>query len=661
MSLGLSAPAFTLDGTRVSCGLSSVTVESSETKSHGVTETRYAGALTDVPGATLRVVVQQRPGSVFARLCYELSSTKPCRVSAGAGAQPEYLSASFTEDARVVAVRLSEFEESVHSYHLTENPVRDDAFVCGPDEMGPILTVECEGITTLLAYEHGSTAPDAFLAFRFAAKEGGQRFVTLDALKGNVPDGTDVSERPLTSVWFQIGVVPGGLDACAAAYRAFVLSDMSPNAASRKPWVFYNTWNYQERNKNWNGKAFLDSMQQERITAEIDVAGRMGIDVFVLDTGWYAKTGEWAVNTERFDDGLKTVRRVLQERDMKLGLWFSPMQSAVSAEITQQHLDCRCESEGKEWNSHPVWETEESYPMCLVSRWWEAFADELIRLHREVGVTYFKWDAIGQYGCASPNHYHGTNSNTEQQRRDSAAFEQVRYMAKVVDKVCAACPEAIVDFDVTEGGRSVGLAFLASGKFFLINNGPYYHNLDDPQRAPGGGMGSNVFVFPGPARPRNCRETLDYDKWIPSILFLTHYLPDDPAASQETNIASMVLGHNGIWGDLVGISDEGVALYGKWLGLYKKVRDAVTAANPIVTGVVGGTPEIHEKVDADGRGAVCLFAPRAGRYTYVTNHAVDGRHAAMDGVEVERLPSGRAKISVTLDGWGGKAAFFGAD
>ena len=60
-----------------------------------------------------------------------------------------------------------------------------------------------------------------------------------------------------------------------------------PNAESRKPYIFYNTWAYQERNKWWNGKTYLDSMNQDRMLAEIDVAHRMGIDVFVLDTGWY--------------------------------------------------------------------------------------------------------------------------------------------------------------------------------------------------------------------------------------------------------------------------------------------------------------------------------------------------------------------------------------
>ena len=74
---------------------------------------------------------------------------------------------------------------------------------------------------------------------------------------------------------------------------------MTQNAESRKPYIFYNTWNFQERNRWWYGNAYLESMRQDRILAEIDVAHQMGIDVFVLDTGWYEKTGDWQRQPQR--------------------------------------------------------------------------------------------------------------------------------------------------------------------------------------------------------------------------------------------------------------------------------------------------------------------------------------------------------------------------
>jgi alpha-galactosidase len=294
--------------------------------------------------------------------------------------------------------------------------------------------------------------------------------------------------------------------------------------------------------------------------------------------------------------------------------------------------------------------------MCLVSRYKDAFADELIRLVREVGVTYFKWDAIGQYGCNDAGHQHGAARNSEQERADCYAFEQVRAMSAVVDKLCAACPEAIVDFDVTEGGRTVGLGFLSSGKYFLINNGPYSHNYDMAVPADGN---VNLFFFPGPARAWVCRTPLTYDKWIPSVLFLTHYLPDDPASNQDIALASLVLGQNGIWGDLLSISEEGVARFGETLARYKEVRDDITQAAPVFEGTVGGSPEVHEKIAQTGRGVVCVFASARGRYTYVTQNTVAEGVWHNEGVTLRKDSAGRAVLTCEFTEAGAKLAFFG--
>ena len=119
----------------------------------------------------------------------------------------------------------------------------------------------------------------------------------------------------------------------------------------------------------------------------------MGIEVFVIDAGWFEKTGDWEPSKTRFPDGLKQIKKRLTEYGMKLGFWFDPNASALSSEMLAINRNCVKTWNGKEDQPAKIWETEESCRMCLVSKYRDDFADELIRIAKETGVTYFKWDA----------------------------------------------------------------------------------------------------------------------------------------------------------------------------------------------------------------------------------------------------------------------------
>ena len=159
---------------------------------------------------------------------------------------------------------------------MSENTIDARYFQDGGNVMGPIMAATDGQRSFLAAYEHGSQVPDAFLRFQLSP----DRSIRLTAVKGNyVPGQVLDAEHPFTSIWMDTASTAGGIDALASAWRRFVLKSMAQNLATRKPYIFYNTWNFQERNKWWNGKPYLESMTQERILKEIDVAHRMGIDV----------------------------------------------------------------------------------------------------------------------------------------------------------------------------------------------------------------------------------------------------------------------------------------------------------------------------------------------------------------------------------------------
>ncbi len=161
----------------------------------------------------------------------------------------------------------------------------------------------------------------------------------------------------------------------------------------------------------------------------------------------------------------------------------------------------------------------------------------------------------------------------------------------------------------------------------------------------------NVFFYPGAARPRVCRQGIKYDPVIPSILFLTHYLPDGPRLSQANSIASLVLGGNGFWGDLPALSEEDILFLGEQIDLYKRVRRAVTRAYPLVIGFAGSSPEIHEKIDpSQGSGLVAFFTVTPGRVVHYTQKLDTDQVYQVEGAdEWEVTPDGRLKLCLNLE------------
>ncbi len=663
-ALIIEPPQFEVDGRAVAGLVTGFTAAAPQLLRNGATEYRFVGPLRADTTLRFEVTFRMAPDNPVVRFRYGLEAPRRAHALTKSGGRDAftYLAVAAADLPTATEIRLSSFDERVHATTLAEAEVPSRAFENELSVMGPILVLgDGADAQFLLAYEHGSQFPERFLEYRLTP----DRRVSLQSVKGNYLNGQPLdAANPYQTLWFEVAGVAGDEDALAAQYRDFALRYLSELDESRQPYVFYNTWGRQERTQ-WRGGKYLSSMNLATTLAEIEVAHRMGVEVFVIDAGWFAKTGDWRVNTDLFPDTLQQVRRKLDAYGMKLGLWFNPTVAALSSAMLDRNRAYAMSRGGVEAAPFAVWETEESQPLSVVSPYWEEFADELIRLTRELGVSYFKWDAVDQHGSDAAGHLHGTAANSPEERADAYAFLLPLYLTKIVDKVTRAAPQTIFDFDVTEPGRCVGLQFLTAGKFFLINNGPYYHNYDlaPMWKSVNPNGNANIFVEPGPARGWFTRAGLRYDRWLPSILFLTHYQPDEPRSSQVLNLASLILGQNGLWGELLAVSPEGVDYIADVLAHYKQVRDDITRAPPIVVGEPGGSPEIHEKIDpTTGRGAVVLFANAGGRYVYVTQREPSQITWHTGGpVGIRYDAQGRAVIEAEFTEPGARVVFFGVE
>jgi len=656
-SMDIKLPIFEIDGKETPVVLSHLEETGNPvTLKNGTNEYRFEGAFKQDTSLHLQVKFRVTEDNPVIRFCYTLKATKGQRLTKKTSTDKlVYLSYSVEKMPKVNEIRLSVFNDMIHSCRPSEVQIQETDFTNSSAVVGPILLSSNVKNTFLCAYEHDSMYPNTFLEYQLQP----DKTVQLKAVKGNYFDGQAVDSY--SSLWFEIAGISGDKNLMAEQFRTFMLKYQSENTESRKPYIYYNSWGRQERVK-WAGGQYLTTMNLDYTLHEIDRAHEMGIDYYVLDAGWFDRTGDWGVNLKNYPDGFKQVRKKLNDYGMKLGVWMNPAKAAIHSQPFLKNKDCLKTRNGKSGTPSPEWETEESTDMCLVSPYWETYAKVLIHLYKDLDIHYFYWDGVGQSGCDNPNHFHGNAENTLEERQQSYGFLLPVYLGKIMEKVAAVCPEVVFDFDVTEPQRiGVGLQFLANGRFFILNNGPYFRNFDlGESPLPNGNH--NIFVEPGPARGWFIRSVLDYDQWIPSNLFLANYQPDDPRNSQLINLGSLVLGSNSIWGEILKTSKQGVDLFQLVLGKYKQIREEVAAASPIHTGNSGDTPEIFEKINPEtGKGVVVIFANDKGKFTYLTKHPIVDKFWNSESAKVELTKDNHAKIEAKFDEASAAIIFFGVN
>ncbi len=625
---------------------------------NGGTEEKLLYRSQTFHGIELVLYIQYNNDSPFIRFKYVLNSDKPVKLTKAQN-EDNIQYADFninSSQASLTEIQFGKFDSLFHSYVPYQDKKDDSGLKTGIKLPGPCVVAQLDGSSMLVAYEHGAEYPDSYLSLDCKYDEGSMK-ISINALKGNYSGGQLVDSRnPFISPWFHFSVIDGDSDLLLRHYRNFFLKYICESGESRKPYIYYNTWNYQERNNYFNQKKYLDSMRLERIWEEIDVAHKLGIDVFVIDAGWFSKTGDWEVDREKFPDGLKQVKLKLDRYNMKLGLWLDPTKAAKTSEIYIKNPEYAMTQDGKS-TCRPIWETEESYGMCLASDYSQYIIDKMIQLNKTLGVTYFKWDGISQYGCNSPLHNHGNEDNLPGERAECYSFRSGMEMVRIVEEVTKQCPDVIVDFDVTEEHRFFGLGFLSVGKYFLVNNGPYAVDFDIPeqftylQKEPIKiNPMTNIFFYPGPSRSRICRKNVIFDGIVPSILFMAHFLPDKTILSQKNSLSSLMLGGNGIWGDLLNLEDDDIGLFRSTLEKYKLLGKNITQSYPFIEGFIGSSPEIYEKIDySEEKGIIVFFTKSKGSYSYITKNTFRNNSLTVEGSDYfEQLPDNRLKVEVKL-------------
>lgn len=95
---------------------------------------------------------------------------------------------------------------------------------------------------------------------------------------------------------------------------------------------------------NWEATYF--DFDKDKLVAILDEAQALGIEMFVLDDGWFGvrsddrmSLGDWFEFEGKIAGGLKGISEEVHRRGMKFGLWFEPEMISENSDLFRAHPD----------------------------------------------------------------------------------------------------------------------------------------------------------------------------------------------------------------------------------------------------------------------------------------------------------------------------------
>lgn len=144
---------------------------------------------------------------------------------------------------------------------------------------------------------------------------------------------------------------------------------------------------------NWEATYF--DFKKEKLLDLADEASKLGIELFVLDDGWFGNRfddnralGDWVVNEEKLGGPLNDLIAEVHAKGLKFGLWFEPEMISVDSDLYRAHPDWAIQAEGR---SHTYSRNQLVLNLANpdVVAYIKAAIDKILT---ENAIDYVKWD-----------------------------------------------------------------------------------------------------------------------------------------------------------------------------------------------------------------------------------------------------------------------------
>lgn len=194
--------------------------------------------------------------------------------------------------------------------------------------------------------------------------------------------------------------VKGG-ESLASPMCVMSFSDQGENGLRHNMHRFVNdhiipeAWAYQDRPvvyNNWEGTYF--KFNESKLHDLAKKACKLGVELFVLDDGWFGKRdndhsslGDWDINKKKLPHGIKGLADYVHKLGMKFGLWFEPEAISRESKLFEAHPDWAVQAD------RSALEGRNQLLLDLSKKEVQQFViDFMSKTIEEGGIDYIKWD-----------------------------------------------------------------------------------------------------------------------------------------------------------------------------------------------------------------------------------------------------------------------------
>ncbi|MCZ0702467.1 alpha-galactosidase [Natronobacillus azotifigens] len=198
---------------------------------------------------------------------------------------------------------------------------------------------------------------------------------------------------------------------------------------------------------NWEGTYF--NFTEEKIIAIASEAKQLGVELFVLDDGWFGKRnddttslGDWFVNEEKLPNGITGLADDITKLGMDFGLWFEPEMVSKKSELYKKHPDWLIQTPGRNQTPTRNQHVLDFSRQEVVDYIYESMAETLSKAN----ISYVKWDM---------NRYLTEIGSAElpSERQQEVAHRYILGVYQLYERLIASFPDVLFESCSSGGAR----------------------------------------------------------------------------------------------------------------------------------------------------------------------------------------------------------------